>query len=228
MWDGVCPLCKKVVPQEERDTRRAKSAVQMCIRCRRLNRARIPHINIIDSGRYDITRYTEQNQAKIKGFIQSIAKGKWGVIGGQVGVGKTMTAIVSIYEAIKLRTEELSGGYNVRYCSVQLWSAEYAEGGYLKGEIYEQLTMGIKLLFLDDLGRESNTELIRRVIAEAELNSMQIVITTNLSTDEIKKTYKENIWSRILGGSGRGCAFLKLDGTDQRKHKQKEADSDRA
>lgn len=59
------------------------------------------------------------------------------------------------------------------------------------------------LLIIDDLGTELPTQfsslVLYNILNKRLLNNKKIIISTNLNTDEIMKTYSERIYSRLFG-----------------------------
>lgn len=182
--------------------------------------------------------YEPQNksQAKAKEFAIEFARNPHtGIyIHGSVGVGKSHLA-VAIYRIIKDIHKAWFQIDNLLSMIKNLISKE--DGEYdrvlrkLKGmnEIKyfwsngmnrpEIVSPGYEILFVDDLGMERKTDFSMGLMAEIISNRYDartpMVITSNLSLDELSKVYDDRMVSRIAGMCGRKN-IIKIEGEDWR------------
>lgn len=150
----------------------------------------------------------------VKSFDTNTSKSL--VFYGGCGMGKSFYA-VCICNAL------IDKGFKVKFTSVReisnkLWNCTNKE------EIYRQIA-GYDLLVLDDLYAERNSdymnEIIFNVIDERYRNRKPMIITTNLSADEIgnsKELSKYRIFDRLF----EMALLIQIKGEDNRKRMLKE------
>ena len=119
---------------------------------------------------------------------------------GTTGLGKTHLSSAIAYEIIKK-------GFDVFYDSAQsiLYSFEkerFSRSGNFDSDIIERY-MSCDLLIIDDLGTEYSGNMavssLYSLINMRLLDNKSMIISTNLSVNEMKMKYDERIVSRILG-----------------------------
>lgn len=78
------------------------------------------------------------------------------------------------------------------------------------------------LLIIDDLGTEPDNKwtraMIYQIIEKRNSTALPVIITTNISIDELKERYDYRTYSRL----GEMCSFIRNTGTDIRKIQGKE------
>lgn len=119
---------------------------------------------------------------------------------GNTGLGKT-------HLSLAIANEVLKKGYGVIYVSAPVL-LQRLEKNYFSGERsddIEQLVTDCDLLIIDDLGTEFKTQFsssqLYNVCNSRILKSKPIIISTNLSPEQMKDDYSERFVSRIFGGA---------------------------
>lgn len=78
------------------------------------------------------------------------------------------------------------------------------------------------LLIIDDLGTEEDTKwtraMIYQIIEKRNVINLPVIITTNISLEELQSRYDDRTYSRLLGM----CSFIKHTGKDIRQIQGKE------
>ncbi|NEZ85864.1 AAA family ATPase [Clostridium botulinum] len=78
------------------------------------------------------------------------------------------------------------------------------------------------LLVIDDLGTEPDNKwtrsMIYQIIEKRNSTGLPVIITTNISIDELKERYDDRTYSRLV----KMCSFIRNTGTDIRKIQGKE------
>jgi DNA replication protein DnaC len=137
---------------------------------------------------------------------------------GTVGTGKTFMSICIADELLR------KGRSVIYFSSPRLFEmlGEYAFDYNAKQElhaIYEDL-YECELLVLDDLATERVTVFVLSelltILNERDNRKKSTIITTNLSLEELQKTYSDRIFSRVTSN----FKLLKLSGPDIRKIKK--------
>jgi DNA replication protein DnaC len=137
-------------------------------------------------------------------------------LSGKTGRGKTHLAAAIVREVL------LSGG-RVRWetCSELISSLRdvyHPDSEESERKILGRLGTG--LLILDDLGAARITpmvqEMLTTIIDRSERYARPVVVTTNLSLQEIAETIDERVASRIAGLCGSHDRILAIDGPDHR------------
>lgn len=119
---------------------------------------------------------------------------------GNTGLGKT-------HLSLAIANEVLKKGYGVIYVSapvlLQRLEKNYFSGD--KSDDIEQLVSDCDLLIIDDLGTEFKTQFsssqLYNVCNSRILKNKPVIISTNLSPEEMKDDYSERFVSRIFGGA---------------------------
>ena len=130
---------------------------------------------------------------------------------GPVGTGKT-------YLAACIANAVVDRGYSARMANFTtiantLWDAEYKD-------VFMAELRGYDLLILDDLGAERKSEymqeIVYNVIEDRNRAGKPVIITTNLTADELAKT-EEMGYSRIYDRLLQRCLPIKVEGQSRRR-----------
>lgn len=117
---------------------------------------------------------------------------------GRTGLGKT-------HLSLSIANEVIKKGYNVVYGSVNNFFAKIEYEKFSKGNDTSTLDLlcDADLLILDDLGMEFATSftnsVLYTIINTRICKDLPTIISTNLSTDELRDKYHESIVSRMVG-----------------------------
>ena len=151
------------------------------------------------------------SRAYAERFSEMRRDGKGLLFLGPTGTGKT-------YYACAIANFLLDKGYKVRV-STFARVAEDLQGSFDRSETMDEL-MRYDLLVLDDLGAERNTsymdEIVYSVINERCAAGKPMIVTTNLTADELNKSddiTRQRIFSRLSGA----CIPVVIAGSDRRK-----------
>ena len=135
---------------------------------------------------------------------------------GSVGTGKTFSACC-IANAL------IDKGYKVLVTNFPKIVNEL-QSTFEKQEYIDNL-VGFDLLVIDDLASERRTEymdeMVTNVIDSRYRNGKTVIITTNLTADEMvysEDVNRQRIYSRLY----EMCVFYEVKGDDRRKNKQKD------
>jgi DNA replication protein DnaC len=139
--------------------------------------------------------------------------GKWVTLRGPAGIGKTHLAVRWLWNLRKRKLDFCTA--NFRFLSSRTWSRDMAMAGFRAEEVAEELGR-VKVIVLDDLGQEGDikrSQAICDLIWDSFNECKQMIITTNLSNDEIIDRYGDACLSRM---QGEGNRILNLNGRDCR------------
>lgn len=134
---------------------------------------------------------------------------------GKTGLGKTHLSLAVAGAVIEK-------GYNVYYGSVQnvmdkLQKEHFGKSRDNDDESITQELFEADLLILDDLGAEFSTQFtvsqFYNIINTRLVNSLPVIISTNLTIGEIEEKYSQRVASRIVGS----CVPLQFCGRDIRQ-----------
>lgn len=141
--------------------------------------------------------------------------GKGIVFFGDVGTGKTFYSC-SIAKAIICRYKVPCLVTNFQKIESDLASNPYTKNEYLKS------LNRYKVLVIDDFSTERETsymqEIVYTVINDRIESGLPIIITTNLTGDELKQP-KDTMQKRIFSRLYENCLFFEVKGKDKRKQK---------
>ena len=150
----------------------------------------------------------------VENFPKFLKDGKGLLFYGKVGTGKTYAA-ASIVNAL------IEQGYPCRATKFTTIANELG-ATFDKKQEYLNRFKRYALLVIDDLGVERNSEYMKEivwsVIDSRYLSGLPLIVTSNLSIDEIKKPQTmadQRIYSRII----EMCHPVSVDGADRRKKK---------
>lgn len=134
---------------------------------------------------------------------------------GKTGLGKTHLSLAVLGVVI-------NKGYSVYYNSVQnimdcLQKEHFSRNTIGEQESITQDLFESDLLILDDLGAEFSTQFtvsqLYNILNTRMINSLPVIISTNLTVREIEEKYSQRIASRIVGS----CMPLQFCGRDIRQ-----------
>ncbi len=149
-------------------------------------------------------------------YLEKISKG--GILfTGSVGTGKTyelVSALLAFY---------ISNTGNYPYPKFQTFGeimreirSSFANNSY--ESLYNRFAW-CKLLVIDDLGTENKTEFssefIYNIINDRYNNCLPVLMSTNLTSEEITSNYSQRVTSRLI----EMLTVVKLDGKDKRNNK---------
>ncbi len=157
----------------------------------------------------------ERTVNKLKDFARSFttrSDTSWLLCGG-TGLGKTHLSTAVAVEVIER-------GYEVCYESMQTVVDDFADCQF-RGEGRESVRKyyDCDLLVLDDVGTELVNQFtvscLYNIINHRVNNRRPIIISTNLSGEEIRRKYDDRVTSRLFGYFN----ILRFDGVDVRRQK---------
>jgi DNA replication protein DnaC len=136
------------------------------------------------------------NMAKAREFIDNFDRSGINLFFlGSVGSGKTFMSNCLAYELV------MKGKQVITITSNNLVTKLTA--GRFKDDEENQLFIDCDLLVIDDLGSERPTEfaesLLFNVVNDRLSQKKKMIITTNLSSKELKLMYKQRLFSRLVG-----------------------------
>ncbi len=167
----------------------------------------------------DLTRFRESVQ-KAKAFVRDFNSDYQNLLlYGTVGTGKSMLSSCVARELLDI-------GHSVVYFSSSALIDELARAtfdkGYGKSERSDEdkpgdeLLYDCELLIIDDLGTEITNNFtiaaLFSLLNERALRRRSIIISTNLSLEELQERYTDRIFSRLTGD----FTFCRLSGPDIR------------
>lgn len=213
-FDGAKPRtvrCWCNCPTED-DARRQRERLEEIEKRRRLCFAgtdmRAWSFDNDDGQRPELTNAAKKYAEQFKRFR---ADGMGLLLHGPVGTGKTFYAACVANEVVNM-------GYRARMTNFKLiekalWDSEQ------KAQYMQEL-MRYDLLVLDDLGAERKSEYMQEIVFEVidgrYRAGLPVIITTNLTADEITKT-DEIGYSRIYDRILERCLPIKVEGKSRRR-----------
>lgn len=167
-----------------------------------------------NQNRPDLTKVAKNYVENFPAFYE---KGKGLLFFGTVGTGKS-------YMAACIANALIDRGYEVLMTSISRIADTAFNYKGNKQEYYDKLN-SYKLLILDDLGVERNTdymnEIVYKVIDGRYKANMPMIVTSNLTGAELRHAdgiNNQRTYSRIL----EMCYPVRVDGEDQRRKKSVE------
>ena len=155
-------------------------------------------------------------------FYTMLQRGKGLLLYGGVGTGKSYMA-ACIVNAV-LEQDYACKFTNFSRLANTLLGCEFGE----KQEYLDSLQR-YKLLVIDDLGSERNTEFMNEVVYSVidarHISQLPLIVTTNLTGDELKhpsNIESERVFSRLF----EMCIPVEVKGKDRRKLKLRDSDKD--
>jgi len=167
---------------------------------------------------------TKENEPALKraydyaiNFTDYEEKGKGLLLIGQVGTGKThLTAAIANYLMFEKAIPVKFG--NVTALLGEIKNSYSNEESASESELINVLSK-VRLLIIDDLGKEKRTEwsnnIIYTIINNRYENYKPTIVTTNLSIKELENQIGDASVSRLI----EMCDGIKMDGLDYRKGK---------
>lgn len=222
-------LCKCIQEQEEKEEREFKERLKKeeQERQKKEKQKRIGRIqSVLTSGLSKCTFADDDNANKhltevakryCNQFSEFKKNGKGLIFYGGVGGGKTFISACIINEL-------KSQGYNCLATNFFILSTKIQSTFNQKQEIIDSLK-DFDLILIDDLDAERDTEfmneIVQTVIDDLYRNDIPIIITTNLTGEQLSNPIdvnKERTYSRIL----EMCVPVKVNAEDRRRKKAKQ------
>lgn len=146
---------------------------------------------------------TEYGQVKSYAahIVENIEKGVGMVLKGPVGTMKTSLAVAVLQKYLQ------DGGNGLFVPMASLLDNLFTMKERNKAEwvVYEEKIRSTGILVLDDLGAEYHQEWVLSkvdsIVSERYNRMKPIIITTNMSADEMKNKYAERVYDRFKGTS---------------------------
>ena len=147
-----------------------------------------------------------------KNFEDKMKRGSGLILLGSCGTGKT-------FGAGCILNSVLAQGHRALMISIEKIAGQAEEAGFEgKGEYFDDL-MNIPLLILDDLGTARETEymmeITNRVVSDREKSMKPLIVTTNISYEDIKNPRSDD-WARIWSRINARAIPINFSGTDKR------------
>lgn len=147
-----------------------------------------------------------------KNFEDKMKRGSGLILLGSCGTGKT-------FGAGCILNSVLAQGHRALMISIEKIAEQAEEAGFEgKGEYFDDL-MNIPLLILDDLGTARETEymmeITNRVVSDREKSMKPLIVTTNISYEDIKNPRSDD-WARIWSRINARAIPINFSGTDKR------------
>ncbi len=167
---------------------------------------------------FDVTLQAGWNAEKMISMLaeawKTVRNGKWVTLQGPAGVGKTHLAIRWLWRLRLLRPYSLDLS-TWRFIGARDWSIRYSSAGIDADSLFDRALLG-KVIVIDDIGQEGTgrrREGISDLLACAYDRRKQIILTTNLTDEELVARYGGSIVSRI---DAEGNIRLTIKGKDLR------------
>lgn len=184
----------------------------------------ISNILMKDSGFENLENFSEAIKTsnelnpyykKMQEWCHSDFKKNLILLSGKTGVGKT-------YLTRCMANEMIERGLIVKMSTSFKMSQDFKSFHKTHNEELLNQYLDCQVLFIDDLGTEPlykdiTIEYLYLVINERKMRKLPTVITTNLDISQIRETYDERIYSRIVDRQTSITIFL--DGIDRRVNK---------
>lgn len=158
-------------------------------------------------------RITQAMQKYVDNFPEMLEKGQGLLLYGLVGRGKT-------FAAAEVANALIDKGYTALATSFKDIENQAFDAKEQKQKYFDSFKK-FDLLFLDDLGVERDTqfmqEIVYKVINDRYLAGLPMIITTNLTAEELKNPQEiknQRIFDRVL----ECCLPIKIEGVN-RRHK---------
>lgn len=181
-----------------------------------------------------LKQWTFENDDNANSHITSVAKkyaenfyameqrGKGLLLYGGVGTGKTYIAACIINELVEM-------GISCKLTNFSRLANEWMARDFSEKQNFVDGLNTYGLLVIDDLGSERSSEfmneLIYSVIDTRHKSGKPLIVTTNLSGDDLKHPkdiHSERVFSRLF----EMCIPVEVKGADRRKLKLRDADKD--
>lgn len=132
------------------------------------------------------------------------------IISGDNGIGKTHLAVAIAHEV-------MSNGISVYFATAPTLFEKLRDELFFDGKKpIHKMTVNAELLIIDDLGKEKSSEwtseTLYKIVNDRYENKLPVIITTNLTKNEIEKRYNKAVTSRLFGTS----EFMNAVGKDRR------------
>ena len=214
------PDCNCQVVEEERRAKNAQGQ-KMAVKIRKLKDCGI-NLRFKDKTFSNFDKSKDTNSYSIcRDYARSFGKNKKEglLLSGPAGIGKTHLAAAIVDHIARLKHRLIEK--DIIFTTVPDMVGKVRKEMFLdpktpNKEAYKESLLECDLLVLDDLGAESITlwtvDLVHQIIDFRYRDELPVVITSNLSLDEIKKLYGERLLSRIY----EMCQGVELSGSDYR------------
>ncbi len=210
-------LCKCAIDAQNRE-KEARKQIELADKVRKYRSVGFPEEDMKNWTFANDDRANEKLSQAMQNYVENFdkykAEGKGLLLYGDTGRGKTFSACcvanALIDKGVPVLVTQFSRIRN------ELWGMKEGRQEYLDN------MNQFPLLVIDDLAAEGKTEymgeLIYTVIDSRERAKLPVIITTNLTKEELEKpadmTYKR-IFSRLFGN----CIPVKVEGKDRRKQR---------
>lgn len=145
---------------------------------------------------------------------------------GPVGTGKThgLYALAKLCRANGLTVKIINLTDTLEYLK-----SLFDQASYRSEEVFKELFVKPQILIIDELGAEKTSEwslsIIYRIVNKRyELGRYGTYFASNLTPEELGKTYSDRVASRIIGmcrdENEKNKGVIKLDGVDRRLNKK--------
>lgn len=158
-------------------------------------------------------RITQAMQKYVDNFPEMLKKGQGLLLYGLVGRGKT-------YAAAEVANALIDKGYTALATNFKRIENQVFNAKEQKQKYFDSLNK-VDLLLLDDLGVERDTQFMQEIVYEVINNrylaGLPMIITTNLTAEELKNPQEiknQRIFDRVL----ESCLPIKVEGVN-RRHK---------